>query len=423
MTSVSPLVLLRYAGFGFPLALVALPLYVYAPQFYAERFHMSLTTIGSALLIARLFDAFIDPVLGVQIDRRRFGWSYAGYIVAALPLLILGFVALFHPPDVVAAFPFWWFFLTLMLVYVGFSMASIAYQSWGAAFSYSPQIRVRLTACREACGLAGVISAALLVQFAGMFYLSLIFVVSLLLSAAVLIRYTVNIPAPVNLVQSHMTMRDLFAGQRFRSLFLVFVCNGTAAAIPATLFLFFTKDRLQLGALSGVLLMLYFVAAAMSMPIWTALAKRFGEIRTWLLAMCLSILCFIWVVALSAGDGQAFMVICVLSGMTLGADLALPPAILAGVIHQAGHSGQHEGLYFGAWNWASKMNLALAAGVSLPLLEWLGYVPGTTDAGGLRALAIGYALVPCGLKLIAALMLWRSRLHELFMSEKMASSR
>ena len=91
------------------------------------------------------------------------------------------------------------------------------------------------------------------------------------------------------------------------------------------------------------------------------------------------------------------------------ADLALPPALLAGVIAGAGHAGGREAAYFGVWNWGVQMTLALAAGIALPLLAWLGYVPGA--GGGTTALAAAYALLPCALKLLAAAMLWRAPLR------------
>ena len=58
----------------------------------------------------------------------------------------------------------------------------------------------------------------------------------------------------------------------------------------------------------------------------------------------------------------------------------------------------------------TKLNLAFAAGISLPLLEVLGYTPGISTIDGVRALAIGYALIPCLLKLFAAIILLRSPL-------------
>ena len=58
------------------------------------------------------------------------------------------------------------------------------------------------------------------------------------------------------------------------------------------------------------------------------------------------------------------------------------------------------------------MSLALAAGIALPLLAWLGYVPGSNK--GLPALSVAYALLPCALKLLAALLLWRAPLQHIY---------
>ncbi|WP_175626368.1 MULTISPECIES: MFS transporter [Oxalobacteraceae] len=400
-----------YGLFGLPLALVALPIYVYVPQFYAERFGLSLTLIGATLLFARVSDACIDPLLGMWIDRSKHG--YRRFIILSLPLLACGFLALFHPPSVGLAAALAWFITTLLLVYLGFSLATIAHQSWGAALTQKLNERSSLTATREGCGLVGVIIAASLTGWLGLGWLSITFIISLLLCSAVLLKLA---PEPARQPSQHHNWRMMltpFQTLRFRWLFAVLIVNGIAAAIPATLFLFYAKDQLQLPQYAGLFLMLYFVAAACSMPLWVALAKRHGEARIWLLAMLLAAVAFVWAYGLSAGAALPFGLICILSGLTLGADLALPPALLAAVIHQAGHSGQREGAYFGAWSWATKMNLALAAGISLPLLQQLGYVPGVVNSAGAHALAVGYALLPCALKLSAAAILWRAPLRDI----------
>ena len=72
----------------------------------------------------------------------------------------------------------------------------------------------------------------------------------------------------------------------------------------------------------------------------------------------------------------------------------------------AGHSGRLEGAYFGWWNFATKLNLALAAGLALPLLALLGYTPGSRDPAALAALSVAYCLLPCVLKAGAAALLY-----------------
>ena len=49
----------------------------------------------------------------------------------------------------------------------------------------------------------------------------------------------------------------------------------------------------------------------------------------------------------------------------------------------------------------------MAAGLTLPLLQWLGYQPGSQDPLALQRLAWIYALLPCALKLMAAYLLYR----------------
>jgi Na+/melibiose symporter-like transporter len=108
---------------------------------------------------------------------------------------------------------------------------------------------------------------------------------------------------------------------------------------------------------------------------------------------------------LQGGQVAAFALICVLSGVALGADLAVPGALLALLIEHQGAQGKQDGAYLGWWNLATKLNLALAAGATLPLLQWLGYLPGSQDPVALQRLAWTYSLLPCALKLMAALLL------------------
>ena len=128
------------------------------------------------------------------------------------------------------------------------------------------------------------------------------------------------------------------------------------------------------------------------------------------LGMALALLVFAWAGLLGPGDTWAYGLICVLSGFALGADLALPPSLLADLLARPGAPQAPRaasGAAFGWWNFVTKANLALAAGATLPLLQWLGYMPGSQDPLALQRLAWIYALLPCALKLMAAWLLHR----------------
>jgi glycoside/pentoside/hexuronide:cation symporter, GPH family len=190
----------------------------------------------------------------------------------------------------------------------------------------------------------------------------------------------------------------------FRRLLGIYLLNGVASALPATLVLFFIRDRLQWPAGEPWLLGLYFCAAALSLPAWVRLIARIGLARAWAVGMGLAIASFVGAATLGPGDGAWFALVCGGSGFALGADLCAPAALLAGVLRRAG--GRGEGVAFGWWSAATKLNLALAAGVALPLLQWLGYEPGHTDPAGTAALAAVYSLLPCALKAAALAGLW-----------------
>jgi len=405
---------LAYGVFGMPLAMAALPLYVHLPKFYGDHLGVDLALLGGVLLALRLADAIVDPLLGVLSDR---GGPRKRWLAFAAPALALGMVGLFLPLPRGQAGLVVWLAAMLAIVYFAFSLATINHNAWGAELSADPLERTRITAVREGLALCGVVIAAVLPSFlggndGGLGRFAILFAGFTLACVVITLRFTPSGAVPLVDRSNHARWLDLIrrplADTFFRKLLVVFMLNGIAAAIPATLVLFYIADVLDAESRQGLFLALYFISGAGGMPVWVRLSARVGKPQAWLVAMGVAIGAFVWASRLGAGDTTAFAAICVLSGMALGADLALPPSLLADVIGRRGRM-EGTGSYFGIWTLATKLNLALAAGISLPLLEALGYQPGGRDAAALTALAIVYAFVPCLLKLGAgAALLWFS---------------
>lgn len=416
MAALTNRALAAYAAVALPLAAAALPVHVQVPKFYSG-LGLDLALIGILLLAVRLLDAISDPLLGALADRipERHGGRKA-MIAGAVPALAAGLWLLFNPPAALSMLAPW-LAATLVLSYLGLSAASIGHFALGSALSRDYVERTRITAARGVAALAGVLLAAavpelLVRQYGaadGLGWFALGYAPLLAVAAAITIfagPATVGI-APARAVSWHGLVQPL-RNPRFRRLAAVFLVNGIAAAVPATLLLFFAADVLQRPDLTPLFLILYFVAGAAGMPLWVRLAERAGKASAWLLAMLLAVGAFVWAWFLDAGDVLAFSAVCVLSGLAFGADLALPASLLADVIDDdEGRDGRPDGAYFGLWHLLEKLALALAAGIALPLLQWLGYVPGTAAASG-SALPVVYALLPCAIKLAAALLLWRA---------------
>ena len=408
--------LAAYGALGLPLAFAALPIYVHVPQLYAEGLGLSLALVGAVLLAARIVDAITDPLIGWANDRlpRRRLW-----IALALPALGAGMVGLLVPPAGAGAM---WLFALLVAVSLAYSVATIAYNAWGAEVATTGAARTRFVASREGFALAGVVLAAALPgvlaggegEAAGLARLAWVFLPLLLVFGG----WTLwRAPAPPRVTGAK---EPVWAGLRaalgepgFVRLLAVFAANGIAAAIPSATVLFFVADVLAAAHLAGLFLALYFLAAAASLPLWVRLSQRDGKLRAWLAGMVVAVAVFAWAGLLGSGEVFAYGAICVLSGLALGADLSLPPSLLADQIARSRGAGRSAplaaGACFGWWNFVTKANLAFAAGLALPLLALLGYTPGARDAEAVAALAGVYGFAPLALKLGAIALLWRWR--------------
>lgn len=406
-----------YGLLGLPLAFVALPLYVVLPHYYATELALPLANVGALLMLVRLLDAAAEPLLGRLSDRLYQGPLRAVLWVAGGSALVqvLGLSGLFFPavqgPQALAA----WMVAGLLLTCLAHSQLVIAHQAWGVRLGGDALQRSHVVAWREGPGLIGVVTASALSVAWGAGPMLVVFALSLLAGWLALW----HAPRPAAPAQQDLpaafawaTVWQPLRQPAFRRLLAVFLCNGIASAVPAALMLFFAQDRLQATqAQIALFLVLYFVSGALSMPGWLRAVRRWGLERAWLGGMLLAVACFGWTTLLGSGQIAAFAWICALSGIALGADLALPGALLARLVERQGAQGRSEGAYLGWWNLAIKLNLALAAGAALPLLQWLGYSPGIQDAHALQRLAWAYALLPCALKLLAAGLLYRLLIH------------
>ena len=393
------------------IAMAGLPIYIHAPKFYVDTYGTSLATMGLTLAALRLIDVVQDPLLGWLAEatrpRRRLTIAIATALMAA------SLYALFAVTPPIQ--PLLWFALTLTVLFSAFSYLTICFYAEGVtkAQTLGPQGHIRLAGWREGGSLLGVCLAATApVALAPLtdtpFTAFALIFAAVALAATLAMRREWLGTAAEQVAHPWDLFRPALADPLARRLLLIALLNAAPVAVTSTLFLFFVESRLALPGWEGPLLLLFFLAAAVSTPAWSVLARKHGPKPTLLTAMTLAIAAFLWTLTLGSGDLVAFALICAASGATLGADLTLLPAIFAQRLAQ---TGTPEAAAFGLWSFVSKLSLALAALTILPALQAAGFQTGGQNTeSALRTLTLIYAGLPCVLKVIAIALLARTTL-------------
>ena len=398
------------------MAMPVLPVYVLLPTFYAENTSLSLVTIGGILFFARLFDVASDALAGRLCDYsplglgRRRGWMLIGGL-----LLCPSLIALFAPPEDAGA---GWLFISAVTLYLGWTWVQVPYLAWVADLTPHYDERTKLNSHREAIGLIGLVLSAAWPALGG--YLEIgeraqYLWLACTTVAVGLITFSylfVTLPEPPKVRSPHTRWQAMFRNRVWLRLVISWCVNGIANGLPAILFpLFITEVLGEPASERGLYLLIYFIAAVAAMPVILLLSKRIDKHRLWCYSLAFSVVIFATVPLLGEGDGAWFVLVCVLTGAALGADLTLPPAMLADVVDWDRYRYQRESsaMCFAGGSLAIKLALGIAVALGPLLLTLFGWQDDGEQQAPLAVfgVAVIYAWLPCVLKIIVIGIIWR----------------
>lgn len=422
---------LSYAAPAFALAVVGIPIYVFLPKLYTDVIGAPVALTGWILLAVRLLDAVTDPLVGALSDqtRSRFGRRRPWIALGALPLA-LALLALFCPPQLGPQGSAAWLGLGLTVLFVGWTAVAVPYEALGVELATGYDERTTLLGLRDGTILFGTLAAASAPALIGALLglsedagdqrtiygaLGLIYAPLLLLTCG-LCAARVREPAtsrPTPELELGAGLAALRENQPFRVLLIAYVIGAIGNNLPATLIPYFVEYVLeapQPAAKVGLFLVIYLLPGVLFTPLWVWLSRRTSKKAAWLAGICVNTGAFTGVLLLGAGDQVAYGVLIGLSGVGLGATLALPSSMQADVADEDEvRTGQRrEGALLGLWSIARKLAAALGVGVALPLLAWSGYQPNQAQPEGVQlTLRLLYAGVPVVCNLIAAAVILR----------------
>lgn len=411
--------MLSYCLYAIPLTATTAAISNFVPPFYSEAFGLPLVSVGAALLMIRIIDAVMDPLIGWAIDAAPFRQQHRPWVLIALPIYLVSVGLLFFPPAGWVSQAF------LVAVggaaYVAFTLGVVAHQAWGASLARDARSLSRLFGYREVAvivGILGVFGLAAIAEgwegagvgakaaAAGGFILASVVICSLL-------TYALTPDPPTHAIRSGgdlAAMRPFLFSADFAKLCIATLAFNFGWVAHSVLGYFVAKHLFGAGDRFALGLTLTFVIAPFGMAVWMRLAKRFGDQRTLVAALLYLAGAFCFLPVLRAvPSGGGYFIFCAILGIGFGAG----PYLLRSLIGLlANRFEEHAGVkvrgaaYAGA-NFFDKVGSGVGA-VALLLVSWLGFRPELDQIGpqALNALLATTVGAPIAGFLIAAAAVW-----------------
>lgn len=416
--------LAAYGQIALPLSIADLPLVIYLTTFYGSDIGVSLQDMAWVLLVARLSDFIIDPIIGIASDRST-GWSLGrrkSWVLLGIPLKMLGiYMIFFAAPGVGPLYLLGW----LLVLYLGWTMIQIPYGAWGAELSSDYHERTRITGWRTFFAFVGIMIATLapvitgggagtsqgltpVMQGLGLWALILFPFAGLLLWAYLPDRQP---SGPVRETTWLQGIRIAARNRPFMRLLAATTIGRIGSAVNTTVVLWFFIHALALGASAGLPVIVYLLAAVLGVPVWMWAGSRFSKHNALIVAVVSSITAFACLLLVPKGDANMAMLVMALAGLGGGAAATLGLSIAADVIDldELRARRSRAGLLFAFWNMGGKLADAIGGFIALTVLSTAGFnaMSATNSPEAIDALVFTYIWLPWPFFLVSVLLLWR----------------
>jgi glycoside/pentoside/hexuronide:cation symporter, GPH family len=415
--------LAAYAAPGIPEAMLLYCAGLVIPGFYATEIGLSTQAIGAAMVISRLFDAGMDPVVGYLSDRSahlaggRRPWLVAGAIISSIAVAFL-----YVPPKGAGvAYYLGW---TLCL-YFGWTLAIIPYDAWGADISNEYMQRTRIFTFRAFAYYFG----------------SLLFLCSPFLGVskehtfnAEVLRFNAHLIAALFLVtvplafwlaprgkteptRAAIGFWSILANVRRNRPMLLFLVSYSISGISLGAFLalsyIFVVNYLKLPDAFPVILLSYAIATLVSVPAWMWIIRRIGKHRAWALGVFLDALIYPFLAFLQPGRASFVpaLILITASGFADAVSRVASDAIVGDIVdYDELKTGRNRTAnYYALKALVTKANVALGGGLAFLSIGFFGYEPvaPANDSRGVFGLLLTLLFIPSALYVVSGLLMWK----------------
>ena len=371
---------------------------------YVIHYGFSLNTIAMIVLLARMFDAVSDPIIGYLSDRHyeRTGDRKPFLVVGALLFGVSSYFLyvpdnIFWPDDApevsVVYFVFWFF-----AFYLAWTLYEIPHLSWAGDIAKTSDEKSRIFSFRIVAGYLGVVLFYLvpLVPYFDSQKITpqTLEVCAITFSALLLIFLSVSLKIPSRnssrnkYLISHITgsqnndlgninLQSIIGNKPFCIFISAYLFTGIATGMWYGLIFIYVDAYLGLGDKFSKVFLLAFLIGIVATFFWYRLALKVGKRNTWIMAMLLSIASFVFTAELTPGQTSFSALVLLKTVQTLGFTCigAMAPAMLSEIADYStwkyGH--QSTGMYFSLFTFVNKVNVAIGGALGLGIAGWYGF--------------------------------------------------
>lgn len=378
--------------------------------YYTDVFGIEPAQAGTIFLVAKIWDAVTDPVMGLVTDatRSRWGRKRPYLLFGAVPLGAAVFF-LFAGPDIDTGYRFAYGLATFILFSTAITVTNIPYGSLTAALTTDSHERASLSGYRMTFALLGTLFAAgatkpLVSLFAdeaaGYRYASLIIgalVVVILWITFYSVREHVAVgkEEPVDIKTG---LRIIFTNGPFLILTGATLLLMVAVNLLAIIVNYYFKYNLHREGLVPVAFLCIFVTAAAIIPFFVKLSERTDKRPAFLIGLSLLVPALVALFFFGEGNLAITFTILFVAGAGISTVFLFPWAMIPDTVEvsqlKTGH--RREGLLYGVYWMSYKIGTALAGFIAGIGLSSSGYVQNVAQTpSSLLGIRVLTSLVPC----------------------------
>lgn len=372
---------------------------------YAKYFGLTLTTIAAVMLIARLFDAFIDPVIGYWSDRY---YAHTGnrkpFVFSGGLLVVVSSYFLYVPvgsgdQSALVHVSANYFMLCFMAFFAAWTLFEIPHLAWGGELAANSDGKNKIYTLRAIGTYLGSLIfyiVPLLPFFETAQFTPQTLKWSVILAGLLMIPMLYNciriVPGNLcNLTRTNKNRQTTRGVKHSKVVFLSFIWknqpfllfiaalafSGIGIGMWFGVMFIFIDSYLGLGNRFALVYLLSMIMASLSLMGWHQLANRMGKKYAWSLSQILMFSGVLGACFVSPGESNCIQLLLIMMMINSGyaAMAILAPSLLADISDYGTWKFKidYSATYFSIYTLAIKTSAAVGGAFSLTIAGWYGF--------------------------------------------------